>query len=164
MALKAQDDEARRLKNQQEREEEVRQEAERRARAEQARNAEIERNQKMVEARVAADEARGYRHVELKDFVLDRKTIALGTKRAMTGFYAVAGQLEALSAVPEIHDRFPYAVLLTNSASRKSRERFLNCRTGVCRLTVLGHTTQCVITAFGMPTRTDVCLAVEDTW
>jgi hypothetical protein len=163
-ALQAQDEEQQRLKEQRDREEQSRQEAIRQAQARSELQARQDRQAQAVRERIAADEKRGFKHVSIKDFLLDSKTVPLGTKQAVTGFYVVYGKLEALSEAPAIRDYFPHIFILTDKAPREVRAKLLNCRVGPCRLVLMGRTAKCVITVLGAPTTTDVCLAVDDSW
>jgi alpha/beta superfamily hydrolase len=108
--------------------------------------------------------ARGYKHMPFADFELDAKTIPLGTKIAITGLYQIDGKMEKLteSIIPNALS----IILITDSASRSTRKRFLECR-GVgsfCTMTLLGYTSKCDVTLFGRHVSTDICLVVEKNW
>lgn len=115
-----------------------------------------------IQSRLQDDERNGYRHMSFTDFQLDSKSMPLGSKVAMTGFYQASGQLESLVETP-IPNAFKL-VLLTDAAPRESRKRFLECRNGLCRITVLGHTSTCEISWLGKSVSSNVCLVVDDTW
>jgi hypothetical protein len=121
------------------------------------------------------DESRGYKHVTVKDVVLDRKIYAANeTKLAVSGFYhAENRQNERLySSYNEymMHTLNPEAFgytealsvgLITEDGSRTMREYFLRCVPG-CVVTIIGHVGQCVETnAFGRQSD-EVCLIAED--
>jgi hypothetical protein len=128
----------------------------------QANKQEEESRTLAIQSRLQDDEKNGYRHMSFTDFQLDSKSMPLGSKVAMTGFYQVSGQLESLAESP-----IPNAlklVILTDKAPRESRKRFLECRNGFCRITVLGHTSTCEMTWLGNPVSNNVCLVVDDTW
>jgi len=155
--------------------EDNRKEAERRAeesRALQARRAEMvaasAARQEAQRARIAAEEARGYKHISFEDFFLDYKTMPVGSKRAVKGYYRVFGNLETLAKVPygDAWDNFPRVVLLTESAPREVRAKLLDfkCRQVFCEVLLLGHTTRCTVTWVSNPLRSDVCLAVDGMW
>jgi len=164
-AQKAREDEARRKQRaeQEEEEKEVRK----------AKQAELEKQdaaqREAARARIAADEARGYKHILFTDFILDHKTIPLGSKRAVSGLYQVFGELETLTAIPtdSLADNVPRVFLLTASAPREVRAKLLAfpCRPAFCPVVLLGRTTSCTIKWwFGNPVRNEVCLAIEEIW
>ena len=140
------------------------QEAPAQAQREQEAAAQEERTLKAAAAHVAADEARGYKHVSFEDFFLDYKTMPVGSKRAVKGYYRVFGSLETLAKVPygDAWDNYPRVVLLTDSAPREVRAKLLDfkCRQVFCEVLLLGHTTLCTVTGIGR-VRSDVCLAVD---
>lgn len=146
--------------------EDNRKEAERRAeerRAAQAKRAEeAAAQEETLRARIASDEARGYKQVSFADFILDYKTMPIGSKRAVHGYYRVFGNFETLTEVP-YGDNPPRVVLLTDSAPREVRAvlQSFQCRQGLCKGVLLGHTVRCTITWAGNPMRSDVCLAVD---
>ena len=139
-------------------------------REETERRAEMEANLRQQQLRVAEatrkrmveDEDRGYKHVAFEDFFLDHKTIPLGSKRAIKGFYQVSGEFETL--VGRYMPNAPKIVLLTDSAPREVRTKLLRCRHSVCPTTVLGHTTKCSVTWLGTPVSINVCFAVDSIW
>src|SRR6266571_2541421 len=138
--------------------ERIRQETEQRERvhSEQlaaARAERIKEQQRLAaeaQKQIEEDEALGYKHVPFADYMLDYKTMPIGTKRAIAGFYRVNGQLETL-----VENWFPDApeiILLTETAPREIRKRLLECRRGYpCRMIVLGHTSRCEVTWLGRP-------------
>jgi hypothetical protein len=162
-AIRAQQDEVRKRAA-----EDKRLEAERRAeewRALQARQVAEAAAQKEAErAHIVADEARGYKHVSFTDFILDYKTMPVGSKRAVKGIYQSLGNLEIL--VASLINDTPRVVLLTDSAPREVRAKLLDftCRQIFCEVLLLGHTTRCTVTWAGRPVRSDVCLAVDGMW
>jgi hypothetical protein len=127
-----------------------------------ATNQEAESRTLAIQSRLQDDERNGYKHMSFTDFQLDNRSMPPGSKVALTGFYQVSGQVESLVETP-IPDAFKL-VLLTETAPRESRKRFLECRNGICRMTVLGHTSTCEITWLGKPVSKNVCLVVDDTW
>jgi len=153
-------EEARRAAEEKRKEEEQREQLARTALEQQAKRQAIA--QAAVNARIAEDEARGYKHVAFADFYLDQKSLPLGSKRAVTGFYRVTGQLETLVDMPA--DNAPRVILVTESAPREARAKMLACRRSLCRGTFLGHTAKCEVTWLGNPLPIDVCLAVDDVW
>jgi hypothetical protein len=121
------------------------------------------------------DESRGYKHVKVRDLVLDRKVYAANeTKLSVSGFYhAQNRQNERLyDSYNEymMHTLNPQAFgyvealnvgLITEDGSRAMREYLLRCVAG-CAVTILGHIGQCVETnAFGRRSE-EVCLVAED--
>jgi hypothetical protein len=124
---------------------------------------------------VRDEEARGYKHVTVKDLLLDHKVYAANeTKISVSGFYhAQNRQNERLyDSYNEfmMHTLNPSAFgyvealnvgLITEDGSRAMREYFMRCVAG-CAVTILGHVGQCVETnAFGRQSE-DVCLIAED--
>ncbi len=115
-------------------------------------------------ARLADWRARGYEPVSFEDFVLDYKTVALGSKRVVGGFYQVFRDFETLAARPmeSPAGNTPRVVVLSSSAPREVRAKLLQCRQqGICRVMLLGHTAKCTVERFGYLVREDICLAVD---
>jgi hypothetical protein len=149
-------------------------EARREQQTEQARAAEAKRAEQEAarleaeRARIAADEVRGYKHVSFTDFFLDYKTMPVGSKRAVKGYYRVFGELETLAARPldSTMDNIPRVVLLSDLAPRDVRAKLLAspCRPAFCQVLLLGHTTTCAIDRLGRPVRSDVCFAIDEIW
>jgi hypothetical protein len=127
---------------------------------------------------VRDDEARGYKHVSVKDLLLDGKAYAANeTKVSVSGFYhAQSRQNERLYDSYDdflMHTLNPSGFgyvealnvgLITEDGSRTMREYFLGARCSVagCGVTILGHIGECVETnAFGR-TAHDLCLVAED--
>ncbi len=137
---------------------------------------EAQRKQAAIAAQIVRDEeARGYKHVTVKDLLLDHKVYAANeTKISVSGFYhAQNRQNERLyDSYNEfmMHTLNPSAFgyvealnvgLITEDGSRTMREYFLRCVAG-CAVTILGHVGQCVETnSFGRQSE-DVCLIAED--
>jgi hypothetical protein len=120
-------------------------------------------------ARIAVDEARGYKHVSVVDFVLDKKTIPLGSKRAVSGLYQVFGEFQTLAASPLARpsDSTPKVYVITASSPREVRAKLLSnpCRRAAfCPVVLLGRTARCTIEWLGASVRNEVCLAVDETW
>jgi len=140
--------------------------------ARKAQQAELEKQNaaplKKAEARIAADEARGYKHTTFTDFFLDYRTIPLGSKRAVSGLYQVFGEYETLTEIPSDNPwaGTPRVALLTATAPRDVRERLLVyvCRAAFCPVVLLGRTVSCTIRHLGGQARNDICFAIEEMW
>jgi hypothetical protein len=160
-AQKALENDARR-KRQAEQEEEARK----------TQQAELEKQNaarlKKAEARIAADEVRGYKHTTFTDFFLDYRTIPLGSKRAVSGLYQLFGEYETLTEIPSDNPwgGTPRVALLTATAPRDVRERLLVyvCRAAFCPVVLLGRTVSCTIRRLGGQARVDVCFAIDEMW
>jgi hypothetical protein len=148
--------------------------AEEQARQRANQQAQIEQQRRAAAAAqvVRDDEARGYKHVTLKDLLLDGKTYAAGgTKLVISGFYKMHGRHD--ERLYESYDDFmihslnnletSYVALLTEAGSRSMREYLMRCAAGIgCSVTILGHVSSCVeINIFGAKTG-DFCFVAED--
>jgi hypothetical protein len=123
----------------------------------------------------AADEAKGYRHISVDDFLLDGKVLTdKEAKIAINGVYLREGNLDYVftSRRAAVMDRDgqaqPNVPILTDGATREFRQQQLNCLSNPgCasfgrEVTVLGHASICKLTnAFGVE-RDTPCVDVED--
>ena len=124
---------------------------------------------------VREEEARGYKHVTVKDLLLDGKVYAANeTKVSVSGFYHAQNRQNArlYDSYNDfmMHTMNPSAFgyvealnvgLISEDGSRTLREFLLRCVAG-CGVTILGHIGQCVETnAFGRQSD-DFCLVAED--
>jgi hypothetical protein len=120
---------------------------------------------------IEEDLANGYTYISFTDLHLDYRSMPLGRKLAVTGFYRSTGrspgQYETLAEtfLPGALE----VILITNTASRAARERMLTCRnypdarSMICPMTVLGRISKCDVTFLGNRVSTDnVCLVVEN--
>lgn len=130
------------------------------------------REQRLAEARqkqIQEDEAKGYKHLSFNDFHLDHKSLPLGSKVAITGYYRASGSTSNQSEI--LASNFlPNAlevILITDKASRGARQLMLTCRSHldarsmVCPLTIFARVSKCEVSYLGRRISTDVCLAVE---
>jgi TPR repeat protein len=116
----------------------------------------------LANQRIQEIEARGFKFLTFTDYELDSKSMPRGEKLAIKGVFQTQGQLEVLaeSILPDALS----VILLTDSAPRPIRKRFIECgRVGAyCEMTVLGHTSTCDVTWLGRHVSTKVCLSVDD--
>ena len=124
----------------------------------------------LAEKQVADDAARGYKRLSFEDYELDAEHMRLGSKIIITGTYRIEGDIESLAENPAaalLPNGFKL-YLLTADAPRETRRNLLELRRGscglqgICRLTVLGHTSKCSLMIYGRRVRTQVCLAVDE--
>jgi hypothetical protein len=132
-----------------------------------------QRKQAAIAAQIVRDEeARGYKHVTVKDLLLDGRTYAQNeTKIAVSGFYKAYGShnerlygSDSERALAEqTANRTGSIGMISENGSRTLREYLLRCSSyGGCNVTILGHIGQCTETnTFGVATH-DVCLVAED--
>lgn len=130
-------------------------------------NQEIKRQLELQQTR---DKARGYRHATFKDYLLDAPEAKLDTGFVVAGFYHLSGNVESMvetltaTQIPNA----PRIYLLTESAPREARRQLLELRSspcgmaGICRLVVLGKTSQCEIMLMGRRVQVTTCLAVDE--
>jgi len=127
----------------------------------------------------ARDRERGYRRISIESFVLDGKAMAgRSAKVSLHGAYLQEGNTALLftdqaavikaTRYPQIGGNEPRAVLLTDDATRESRQYFLRCNSNPasaqvgCPVTILGHITTCRLTNLMGAARTLPCVAVEE--
>lgn len=118
--------------------------------------------QEIIDKKIRAGEARGYKHITFTDFQLDANTMSLGTKLSIMGIYKVEGKIEYLAE--SFMPRSPNINIITESATRSTRKRLLECRASgqFCTLNILGYTSKCDTTYMGRHVSTDICLVVDD--
>lgn len=141
-------------------------------------NAESEQQLRTAIAKkIAADDARGYKHISFDDFVLDGRTMAENhAKVSISGRYVKYGSVEYLTPSPmasarlnSVGDTGESVGLLTDQADRNTRKYFLECQKSNqtlalgCGVTLLGHVTTCVKTIFLNATN-EPCLEVDSGW
>ena len=120
---------------------------------------------------VRDEERRGYKHVTLKDLLLDARAYAANAaKVAVSGFYKLHGRRdERLYASYNdlmMHTyqsvEASYIGLLTDDGNRPLREYLMRCgATFGCEVTILGHVSPCVETNVFGATAGDFCLVAE---
>lgn len=131
----------------------------------------VQQKQTAAAAQVVRDEAAlGYKHVTVRDLLLDGRTYASdGTKVAAAGFYKLNARRDERLYISYddfmMHTFQPvearYVGLLTDGGSRALREYLMRCVAG-CNVTILGHLDRCVETnVFGAKAQ-DVCLVADD--
>jgi hypothetical protein len=123
-----------------------------------------------LKRQIEEDEVLGYKHMLFSDFQLDSKTMPLGKRLKITGFYQVTGQLETLVETL-VGTRMPNAYrlfLLTENSPRETRKQLLVLRNGacgvygICRMTVLGHISKCDVTWYGNFLPNTTCIVVDE--
>jgi hypothetical protein len=143
----------------------------------QAETAAKRREQEMVNQR--RDNERGYRRISLETFLLDGRDLAAqSAKVSLRGAYFSEGNIGLLftdqaavakaTMYPEIGRNEPYITLLTDSATRETRQYLLRCRSNPgaaqvgCPITIIGHATICALTNPLGARRELPCVTVEE--
>lgn len=125
-----------------------------------ARQQEQRQRQEARARQTKADDDLGYQRMGFVDFQLDGKTMPVGSKVSVSGFYRSNGDLETLAAsfMPDSAE----VVLITDGAPRDVRKNLIACRgPAPCPLTVLAHVSKCTVTFLGTQSNEAACLVVE---
>lgn len=123
------------------------------------------------------DDSRGYRRVQVREFLLDGRELATRSARiSLVGVYLPVGPLELMFGSPGDAIQFanggsldaPAVSLLTGDATREFRAQALNCRSSPatpytgCSARILGVASMCTLTnPFGVR-REVACVAVSE--
>jgi len=143
----------------------------------QAETAAKRREQEMVNQR--RDNQRGYRRISLETFLLDSRDLAArAAKVSLQGAYFPEENIGLLftnqaavakaTMYPEIGRNEPRIVLLSDSATRETRQYLLRCRSHPgaaqvgCPITIIGRATICTLASPLGGKRELPCVAVEE--
>lgn len=144
-------------------------EAEDRAKAEREAR---ESNDKRLRELAAADERKGYTKLTFEDFRLDEKTMPVGKKIFINGYYeGKQGWQHITNCLGALHCIASRYVIPVNieTAARDTRKRLIEyqetrgCWTGigVCMFTILGRVSRCSYTEFGS-FKVSTCIELDD--
>jgi hypothetical protein len=117
----------------------------------------------IVAQAIRDEKARGYQRISLETFLLDGKDLAArAAKVSLQGAYLQEGNIGMfftnqvaimkVTQAPQIGRNEPRVPLLTDDATRESRQYLLRCRSNPaaaqvgCPITILGHATMCTAT------------------
>jgi hypothetical protein len=128
---------------------------------------------------IREEKARGYQRISLETFLLDgRELAARSAKISLRGSYLRDGNIELLftnqiavvkaTRYPQVGRNEPRVGLLTDSATRESRQYLLKCQSDPgaaqlgCPITILGHATICALTGPPGDQQKMPCVAVDE--